>query len=70
MQVDRYTKIMLAVIAAGLWTLIIKDVLTPQPAIAGISLSPTATEGVAMQCCSGTLTIHHYNGAPPRHFSD
>ena len=34
MEVDRYTKFVLTVIAVGLWALVIKGVIAPQPAAA------------------------------------
>ena len=34
MEVDRYTKFVLTIIAVGLWALVIKGVIAPQPAVA------------------------------------
>ena len=44
MKVDRYTKIVLTIIAVGLWALVIKGVIAPQPAVAGIGLATAPTE--------------------------
>jgi hypothetical protein len=33
-EVDRYTKLVLTIIAVGLWALVIKGVIAPQPVVA------------------------------------
>ncbi len=34
MEVDRYTKTVLTIIAVGLWALVINGIIAPQPAVA------------------------------------
>ena len=63
MKVDRYTKVVLTVIAVALSTLAFKGIDAPQPAIAGMSLFPASTEG-AGQGLSGSVTLYHVGDVP------
>ncbi len=59
MKVDRYTKIVLTIIAAGLWTLILMAALFPQPAVAGIGLAGGGEEQLSITGLGGSENPLH-----------
>ncbi len=54
MKVDRYTKIVLTIIAAGLWTLILMAVVSPRPAVASIGLAGGGGEQLSISGLGGS----------------
>ncbi len=54
MKVDRYTKVVLTIIAAGLWTLILMVALSPQPAVASIGLAGGGEEQLSISGLGGS----------------
>ena len=63
MKVDRYTKVMLTVIAVALSTLAFKDIVAPQPAVAAAQAvhEPAAGEAARYQLI-GTTDIDTWSG--------
>ena len=58
MKVDRYTKFVLTIIALALSTLAFKDIVAPQPAVAG--QPAIAAAAPAIQCSfPSSLEIYH-----------